>query len=320
MRLLLLGGPKFLGRAVIDEALARGHDLTMFNRGQTGADLYPDVERIAGDRDGGLGALSGREWDAVIDTCGYVPRLVRDSARALGERVGHYTFVSSISVYGDTSSRLTEQTPVGRLEDPTVETMGESYEHYGPLKALCEEAAEAAMPGRVLSLRAGLIVGPHDGTGRFTYWPHRVARGGRMVVPEPIERRVEFIDVRDVAAFALTGAETGAAGPTNVTAPWTLLDVVEVSARVSGAEIEAVQVSEAVLADAGVGEWMELPLWIDSRNPESAGFMDCDCSRALAAGLTVRPLEETVRGTLELAACVDGVGLSSEREAELLRI
>ncbi len=318
MRLLLIGGPKFLGRAVIDTALERGHELTLFNRGQTGAGLYPEVERITGDRDGGLEALAGREWEAVVDTCGYVPRLVAASAQALSDRVGHYTFVSSISVYGDTSHPITEATPVARLEDPTIEEMGAEYENYGPLKALCEEAAEAALPDRVLSLRAGLIVGPFDGTGRFSYWPHRVARGGRMVVPAPLERRVEFIDVRDVAAFAVHAAETGAVGPMNVTAPWTLQAVVETSARVTGADVEPVEIPEAVLAEAGIGEWMELPLWIDSRNGEMAGFMECDCSRALAAGLRVRPLEETVRGTLELAECVEGVGLTPAREAELL--
>ena len=182
MNLLILGGTVFLGRHLVEAALARGHAVTLFNRGQHNPDLFPEVERLRGDRDGDLQALEGRRWDAVVDTCGYVPRVVRASAEMLAPNVDHYTFISSISVYADTSKPgIDEQAPVGTLDDPTTEEVtGESY---GPLKALCEQAAEAAMPGRVLNIRPGLIVGPHDPTDRFTYWVRRVAEGGEVLAP-----------------------------------------------------------------------------------------------------------------------------------------
>ena len=174
MRLLLLGGPRFLGRAVIDAALDAGHEVTLFNRGTTNADLYPDLERITGDRDGGLDGLRGRDWDAVVDTSGYLPRLVGASADALRDSVGHYVFVSSISVYASFAEVADEQGPVAQLSEPGSEDIGRDY---GALKALCEQEVERALPGRAAHVRAGLIVGPHDPTGRFTYWPHRLARG-----------------------------------------------------------------------------------------------------------------------------------------------
>jgi 2'-hydroxyisoflavone reductase len=167
MKLLLLGGTVFLGRHLIDAALARGHEVTMFNRGRTRTDLYPDVERLIGNRDGDLGALKGRSWDAVIDTCGYVPRIVAQSADALADSVDHYTFVSSISVYADFGARHPdESSPVGTLADPTVETV--DGETYGPLKALCEQAVQERMDERAFIVRPGLLVGPLDHTGRFT--------------------------------------------------------------------------------------------------------------------------------------------------------
>jgi len=176
MKILILGGTVFLGRHLVDAALARGHEVTLFNRGQHNPELYPDVEKLRGDRDGDLMALEGRRWDAVIDPSGYVPRIVRASAALLAPNVGHYSFISSVSVYGDTRTPgMDESTPVATMEDPTNESV---QEYYGALKALCEQSVEAAMPGRALSIRAGLIVGPHDPSDRFTYWPRRVAQGG----------------------------------------------------------------------------------------------------------------------------------------------
>ena len=186
MRLLLLGGPKFVGRAVIDTALARGHELTLFNRGTTGADLYPELERIVGDRcaegAGGIEGLRGREWDAVVDTSGYIPRVVGQSARLLADAVGHYVFVSSISVYASFAEVVNEGSALAELSAPGSEDISADY---GALKALCEREVDAAFPARSTAVRAGLIVGPHDPTGRFTYWPHRVARGGDVLVPGP---------------------------------------------------------------------------------------------------------------------------------------
>ncbi len=309
MRLLLLGGPKFVGRAVTDAALGRGHEVTFFNRGTTSPDLYPEVEKLRGDRDGGLDALAGREWDAVIDTSGYVPRIVRGSAELLAGAAGRCCFVSSISVYADFSGPVDESSPVGTLADETVEEMGEEYENYGPLKALCERAVQDVFGERALIVRPGLIVGPHDPTGRFTYWPHRLARGGELVAPAPPERQVQFVDVRDLALWIVQALESERSGVFNVTGeglPWRDL--------LAGADVT--WVDDAFLLEQGVGEWMELPLWLAAA--DSAGVHQADVSRAVSAGLRFRPVSDTLRDTLAKASLVDGVGLSPEREAALL--
>ncbi len=218
MRILILGGTVFVGRHLVEAALARGHEVTLFNRGQHGPDLYPGVEKLRGDRDGGLDALRGRRWDAAIDTCGYVPRIVRASATLLANAVDHYTFISSVSVYPEAHTRhLDEDSPVGALDDESVEDV--TPETYGPLKALCEQAAEGAMSGRALTIRPGLIVGPHDPTDRFTYWPRRVAQGGEVLAPGRPERPVQIIDARDLAAWTLQLVASGARGVYNATGP-----------------------------------------------------------------------------------------------------
>ena len=194
MKVLVLGGTVFLGRHLVDAALARGHEVTLFNRGMHDVDGYAGLERLRGDRAGGdLAALRGRRWDVAIDTSGYVPRVVRDSASLLAEAVEHYTFVSTISVYPTyPAGGIDEQAPIASPELGTEEVTGETY---GPLKVACERAAEEAMPGRVLVVRPGLIVGPHDNTDRFTYWPVRVAQGGAVLAagaaraPDPTDRR-----------------------------------------------------------------------------------------------------------------------------------
>ena len=316
MKLLLLGGPKFVGRAVIDIALQRDHEVTLFNRGTTGADLYPRLERVVGDRDGGLDGLRGREWDAVVDTSGYLPRVVGASARLLAGAVGHYVLVSSISVYASFADVVDEGSPLAELSEPGSEDVSADY---GALKALCEREVEDALPGRSTAVRAGLIVGPHDPTGRFTYWPHRIVRGGDTLVPGPAWRPVQLIDVRDLAAWIVTAAEKGLAGPFNATGPATMGAVIDAARRVSGSSARAVEVDDAFLTGQGVGEWMELPLWIDPSNDDWRHFMEVDTSRAAAAGLTFRPLDDTVTATLADAALVDGVGLAPERERELLQ-
>jgi 2'-hydroxyisoflavone reductase len=315
LRVLLLGGPKFLGRAVIDAALERGHEPTLFNRGTTGADLYPGLERIVGDRDGGLDGLRGREWDAVVDTSGYLPRLVEASAVLLADTVGHYVFVSSISVYASFAEVVDEGAPLAELTEPGSEDVGRDY---GALKALCEREVEGALPGRSASIRAGLIVGPHDPTGRFTYWPHRIARGGDVLVPGPAWRPIQLIDVRDLAVWIVTVAEKRLAGPFNATGPATMGAVVDAARRVTGSSARSVEVDDAFLAAQEVGEWMALPLWVDTRNDAWRHFLEVDVSHATAAGLSFRPLEETVAATLADAMTVDGVGLTPEREGELL--
>jgi nucleoside-diphosphate-sugar epimerase len=315
MRLVLLGGPKFLGRAVIDAVLERDHELTLFNRGTTGADLYPELERIAGDRNGGLDGLRGRSWDAVIDTSGYVPRVVRASAELLADAVGHYVFVSSISVYASFAEVVDEAAPLAELSEAGSEDVDREY---GALKALSEQAAEGALPGRTTAVRAGLLVGPHDPTGRFTYWPHRIARGGDVLVPGPAWRPVQLVDVRDLADWIVKAAEERLAGPFNATGPTTMGAIVDASKRVTGVPARQVEVDDSFLAGQGVGVWMELPLWVDGREEGWQRFLEVDVSRAVAAGLAFRPLDETVAATLAAAETVDGVGLTVARERELL--
>jgi len=324
VKLLVLGGTVFLGRHLVEAARARGHEVTLFNRGQHNPDLFPDVQKLRGDRDSGLDALRGRKWDAVIDTCGYVPRVVQASAELLADAVQHYTFISSLSVYADTSKiGIDENDPVSTLKEETEEITGETY---GPLKALCEQAAERAMPGRALTIRPGLIVGPHDPTDRFTYWPVRVARGGEVLAPGHRGRNVQFIDVRDLAEWIVRAVEANLTGVHNADGPdyaLSMQQLLDTSKTVSGSDARFVWVAEKFLTDAGVEPWSEVPLWIPASDPEAAGFFAFDCRKAIKAGLTFRPLEETVRDTITWEATRPAdrewrAGLKAERETELL--
>lgn len=318
MKLLVLGGTKFLGRAVVEEALSRGDEVTLFNRGTTNADLFPQVEKLRGDRDGDLSALEGREWDAVVDPSAYVPHVVRRSAELLRDAVGHYTFVSSVSAYAGFAEPVHEGSPLAELGDGSLTELAEDYSNYGALKALSEDAVEEVLPGRVLHVRAGLIVGPHDPTGRFSYWPHRVARGGEVLVPGPPDRLIQLVDVRDLAAWIRDAAERGIAGRFNaISRPFPQRELLDAAARVTGSGASFTYVDEAWLSGQGVGEWIELPLWVSSTG-DMSGFLRSDTSAAHERGLTERPLEDTVAATLAHAELVDGVGLAREREAELL--
>jgi 2'-hydroxyisoflavone reductase len=318
MRLLVLGGTKFLGRAVVECALTRGHDVTLFNRGRTNRDLFPETEKLRGDRESEIHVLRGREWDAVVDPSGYVPHVVRSSAEALADAVGHYVFVSSVSVYADFSGALREDDPLAPLDpEHGVDELREDYANYGPLKALCEQAVSELFPARHAIVRAGLIAGPHDPTGRFTYWPHRVARGGDVVAPAPPERTVQFIDARDLGAWMVDLCEQRRAGTFNATrpgVPWR--EMLETCQRAVGGAGRIVWLSDEFLIHHEVGEWMELPLWI--ADPQWRGLHEADVSRALAAGLSLRPLDATVRGAFEQADPTADAGLSPEREVELL--
>lgn len=325
MRVLILGGTKFLGRHLAAVALAQGHSVTLFNRGTQSEGLFPEAEHLRGDRDGNLTALHERSWDVAIDTSGYVPRVVRASAQLLAESVAHYTLVSSISVYAGwpAASRIDERSPVGTLADPTVEEV--DGETYGPLKALCEQVVEEALPGRTLIVRPGLIVGPYDPTDRFSYWPYRVARGGEMLAPGRPERLVEVIDARDLAEWILRMATERATGTYNAAGPdrpLAMSEVLEESRRVSGSEATFTWVPDDELERQQMGPWVELPLWIPER--EGPGVGDVNCSRAWAAGLTYRPLAETIRDTLDWLATRPAdydwkAGLTPEREAEALK-
>jgi 2'-hydroxyisoflavone reductase len=297
MKLLILGGTQFLGRHVVDAALARGHEVTLFNRGKTNPNLYPELEKVIGDRDGGLGVLKGRKWDAVVDPSGYIPRLVKMATEFFAGAVEHYTFISSISVYSEfPRANMDESGPLSKMPEGASEeeVTGESY---GPLKVLCEQAADAAMPGRVLNVRAGLIVGPHDPTDRFTYWVARVNQGGEMVAPESPDYPTQFIDGRDLGGWIVKMAETRKAGIYNATGtPTTFGDLLSTCQQVSQSGASLTWVGEKFLLDSGVQPWQDLPIWIPR---ESVNLVRVGVDKALADGLTFRPLETTVRDTLD---------------------
>jgi len=318
MRLLVLGGTKFLGRHTVDAALADGYEVTIFTRGRTNADLFPGAEHLTGDRDGDLAALAGRTWDGVVDTSGYVPRVVRQSAELLRPSVGRYVFVSSISVYADPSRPLDESSPLAALEDPFSENVEADY---GALKAACEHVVDEVFGGRGASVRAGLIVGPHDPTDRFTYWPRRLAEGGDVLAPGDPAAPVQLVDARDLGAWLVRLAEDGPGGVFNATGPverLTLGALLDEANAVVGAGARLVWVDDATLLEAEVGPWMELPLWLPG--DEYAGMMRADNRRAVEAGLRFRPVAETVLDTLVWSrdAGEQRPTLTRDRERELL--
>jgi 2'-hydroxyisoflavone reductase len=323
VRLLVLGGTQFLGRAIGEAARARGHELTLFTRGRTNPHLFPDAERLRGDRDGDLSVLGDGCWDAVVDTSGYVPRVVRASAELLVGAVEHYTFVSSVSVYRPPfTPGFTEEAPLERLADPATENVQEAY---GALKAACERVVEEVFPGAALNVRAGLVVGPHDPTDRFTYWPRRVAAGGEVLAPGRPDRPWQFVDVRDLGEWIVRMAEERGTGTFTVTGPaerTTAADVLSACRDVSGADATFTWVDERFLLERNVGPWMELPLWIPEGDPHEH-MQEADVSRALAAGLAFRPVAETIRDTLAWDRArgtprSDVAGMRPERERELL--
>jgi 2'-hydroxyisoflavone reductase len=317
MQILILGGTQFLGRHTVDAVLERGHEVTLFNRGRTRPDLFPGLEQLRGDRDGDLGALEGRCFDAVVDTSGYVPRIVRATLDALGD-VGHYTFVSSISVYSDLAQPAHEDAAVKELQEETEDYRSEAY---GPLKALTEDVVRERFPDAFV-VRPGLIVGPWDPTGRFTYWPARFAADGRVLAPEPRDAPVQVIHARDLADWIVAAAERGLSGTYNAVSPTlTMEEALETCRRVAATDAEVVWVDPRFLLDHEVGEWMELPLWLHER--EYRSMMNTPVERALAAGLRIRPLEDTVRDTLEwiragLAPIEPPAGLDREKERKVL--
>jgi 2'-hydroxyisoflavone reductase len=328
MKLLILGGTRFLGRHTVDSALARGHEVTVFNRGRTTGDLPGSVEALVGDRDGNLDALRGRSWDAVVDTCGFVPRVVGDSAALLKDAVDHYVFVSSQSVYaGYPEAGLDETAPVATLADESVEKV--DGETYGPLKALCERAVDAHFGGRAAHLRAGLIVGPRDDIGRFTWWVRRVERGGDVLAPGRPDRRIQIVDVRDLADWMVTLAEERTSGTFNSTGPdrvLTMGELLEECRLATGSDARFVWADDAFLAEHAVGPWTEMPLYLPESG-EYLHFFETDVSKAVAAGLRFRPLAETVRDTIawteppaprDFSGIAGKPGMAPEREAELL--
>jgi len=326
MRILVLGGTMFLGRHIAAAALARDHQVTLFTRGRTNPGLataWPTATFLVGDRDGGLDPLRNRQWDRVIDTSGYLPRVVQQSVDLLAGSCPHYTFISSVSVYRDLSViGLREDAEALSLSHPDSEDVQRDY---GALKYLAEQVVTQRYGPSALIIRPGLIVGPWDPTDRFTYWPGRVAEGGRVLAPGRPERRVQFLDVRDLATWILDLTERGVAGTFNATGPrtpTTMGDLLAACTPHAPAGTQITWVSEQFLADQGVGEWMELPLWI-RETPDQAGFMMVDDTLARQAGLVARPVAETVAATLawhqtRRPYTWTKTGLSAEREQQLL--
>lgn len=321
MRLLILGGTVFLGRHLVSQALAAGHHVTTLNRGTIQLEEQANVEKLYADRTGDLGVLAGRTFDAVIDTCGFHPDVVQHSINALAGAVGTYVFISTISAFGDFFDiALSEESPLKYTE------LGQPGD-YGSLKADCERVVSHMAPNNSLIIRPGLIVGPYDPTDRFTYWPTRFAKGGKIAVPERLDVPVQFIDVRDLVAWILARTEAAARGIYIATGPidrLTLRDVFDACQAVTRVESEMVRVDEAILLKAEVTPWTELPLWIPETMKNFAGVMRLDRRKAVTDGLTCRRIEKTIADTLAWDKTRDPnlprqAGLTPEREAELLR-
>lgn len=292
MDLLVLGGTVFVGRAVVSGALARGHRVTVFHRGQHGEDAHPGVEHVHGDRTTDLHLLDGRTWDAVVDTCGFDGPAVGAAAERLAGRVGHYGFVSSVSVYRDWPAVAVD-------EDAPVKDEGDE-DTYGAGKVAAERAAAAALPGRVLVSRPGLIVGPYENIGRLPYWLNRVALGGTVLAPGDPDEPRQWIDARDLAAFHLDAAERGVTGVFNTVGPagqFTMRELLETCREVTGGDATFTWVDGATVVGAGYQPWSELPIWLWDAEGDATQTWNVDVSRARAAGLTDRPMRETVADT-----------------------
>jgi 2'-hydroxyisoflavone reductase len=320
MKILILGGTQFVGRHITEYALQRGHEVTLFNRGKTNSQLFPEAEKLIGDRDGGLDALRGRRWDAVVDVNGYLPRIVGDSARLLADSVDHYTFISTISVYAEPyPAVITEDSPLEEIGDDVPEDPS----RYGGMKILCERAAENAMPNRVLVIRPGLIVGPYDPTFRFNYWLSKVAEGEEMIAPGTPHHPAQFIDVRDLAEWTIhmmEGKQTGIYNATGHTL--TMGEVLDQCQVDISPDAVFTWLDETFLLENDVTPFQELPFWL----PESAwGILRLQVDKAVAAGLSFRSLQDTLIDTLPFAQQMaanlpesNPWGMNPEREDDLL--
>lgn len=296
--LLVLGGTGFLGPHVVEAALAKQWEVTLFNRGKTRPELFPNVEKLQGDRDGKLDALRGRSWDAVVDTSGYVPRIVGDSAKLLADAVEQYVFISSISAYASFSKvGIVETDPVATMPDPTVERV---MEFYGALKALCEAKAEEIMPGRVTNVRPGYIVGPGDPTDRFTYWPVRIAKGGDVVAPGKPTDPIQFIDVRDLAKWIVGAIENKHLGIYNLCGPREPMPMgafLDTCIQVTGSDAKITWIDTPFLEAQKVELGGDTPIWTPSEG-EYAGFGNVSNAKAIATGLEFHDPKATIEDTL----------------------
>ena len=305
MRVLIMGGTLFLGRHIVEAALKREHEITLFNRGLRNPALFPTVEKLTGDRDSNLTALKGRQFDAVIDPSAYRREQIDRLLAALSEPPLHYTFVSTISVYGAFP-------PKRRFNESTGVMAG--HEGYGALKARAEEALLAAMPDRVAVVRPGLIAGPRDPTGRLTYWLCRIDAGGSVLAPGRRERPIQFIDVRDLAEWSVRLAEGRVCGVYQAAGPQTTLTMgqfLDSCLTLAGSDAQLAWISDEEVVAAGIEGWTELPLWIAEDDPEAGGIFYADNRRAIEQGLTFRPVAQTIRDTLQWCRETGGESIDS---------
>lgn len=341
LKILVLGGSRFLGRTFVEEALDRNHEVTIFNRGIQSLGTK-GVEHLTGNRFGDLKALQNRYWDAVLDTSGFIPYTVQNTTNLLKDRVKHYTFISSISVYKDwVQENLDENYPVldMSLEEAnklSMDSDGPVYEYYGHFKALCEQIAEKNMPGRVLNLRAGQLIGPNDYTDRVPYWINRIAKGGKVLVPGNPNRRVQVIDNKDLSNWILDMEEKDSIGTFNATGPdypLTIKEFIDACIKVTGSNAEVVWAEEKFLLDQNVAPWTEMPLWVPENHPISAdagepwkGAFSINVDKAIESGLTFRTLEKSLvdihewEKTRQLTEDEWKSGMRAEKEKELLNL
>ena len=323
---LVLGGTGYIGPHIVRALVAAGHTVTLFNRGKTHAEMFPELEKLHGDRDGHLEALAGRTWDAVIDDAGFVPRIVEQSAKLLAPNVKQYVFISTISVYKQIAPPGMDET--GAVDELPADAKEEDKRLYGPFKAACETVVEAALPGRATILRPGVIVGPGDPTGRFTHWASRLAEGGEVLAPGDGSTPVQYIDVRDLAAFVARVVEDDTTGTYNVLAPERITPFKDFLAEINAAtgnKSTIVWVPADFLDKQGVSGWSDMPLWLDAKG-EFAGIGTQSNRRAIAKGLTFHPLAETVKDTLAWLQTVPeadrpklaSTGISPDREAKVI--
>jgi 2'-hydroxyisoflavone reductase len=336
LRILFIGGTGFIGPHMVRQAQANGHSVTLFNRGRTNPHLFPEVEKFVGDRDGGLGVLQGKSWDAVIDTSGYVPRVVRDSAEFLRDNVHRYLFISTGDAYADfVKVGLDEDYTLDTIDDPTNE---DPSKHYGPLKVLCEKAVQETYPDRCTILRPGWIIGAGDYNSISPYWPMRVHHGGEVLAPGDQTDPVQIIDPHDLARFVMKTLEEDINGIYNTVGPGSPLTMAELlygMRAVTTSPVRFTWVPADFLAEMEVAAMTDLPIWFPPRDdyptpapfePGAKGFHQISGQRAIAAGLTFRPLAETARSIIDeylardedWAATPRRFGLSLEREAEVL--
>jgi 2'-hydroxyisoflavone reductase len=336
MKILIIGGTKFLGRHLIDAALKNGHEVTLFNRGRFSQEEFENVEQIHGDRNSDLEKLSGRNFDACIDTCGYLPQSVKASAEFLRDAINQYIFVSSVSAYKDFSQPdFDENAPLAELTDEqkerfekidpkgdlTAPVLGDMY---GALKVLCEREVLNTMPDHALIVRPGLIVGEYDWTDRFSYWVMRTKSGGEVLTPGTPERFVQFIDARDLSRWIVKMAEENQTGIFNATGkPFdlTFQSLLEEIKSVTASDARFTWVTEDFLQSENIAPWGEMPLYLPESDADLKGFLSANVDRAMAKGLTFRPLGKTILETLNWRKNVKDelkAGISAEREAELL--